>query len=101
MGFNSYRGTLKLGAGLTPSGSGYPLMQSCDIQVDESGKRLDTLLSELSTALRLPVEVSTEMEMTRILSKATSDNIGEIYKYIGETTDTYEYGGLYIIAEEA
>ena len=49
MGFDSYKGSIELGAGLTPSGTGYPLMQSCDIQVDEAGKRLDALLEELAS----------------------------------------------------
>lgn len=40
MGFNSYEGSIKLMAGLTPSGKGYPLVQSCDIQVAEDGTTL-------------------------------------------------------------
>lgn len=40
MGFNSYEGSIKLMAGLTPSGEGYPLVQSCDIQVAENGTTL-------------------------------------------------------------
>lgn len=40
MGLNSYKGSIRLGAGLTPSGTGYPLMQACDIQVDEDGNTL-------------------------------------------------------------
>ena len=40
MGFENYKGSIKLGAGLTPAADGYPLMQSCDIQVDEQGTTL-------------------------------------------------------------
>lgn len=47
MGFKSYKGSLVLGAGLTPSAEGYPLMQSCDIQVAEDGTRLDALINRI------------------------------------------------------
>ena len=47
MGFKSYKGSLVLGAGLTPSAEGYPLMQSCDIQVAEDGTRLDAFLNQI------------------------------------------------------
>lgn len=41
MAFESYKGGLEIGAGFTPSGDGgFPLMQSCDIQVDEEGHTL-------------------------------------------------------------
>ena len=42
----------------------------------------------------LPIEVSTEAEMNALL--ATAD-VGSIYKYTGENTDTYENGALYIV----
>ena len=48
----------------------------------------------------LPVEITTETEMTALLTNATTESIGAIYKYTGETTDTYENGELYILAEE-
>lgn len=52
MSFKSYRGGLYVGAGLKPDGDGvFPLMESCDIQVSEDGKRLDAALSEINTAL--------------------------------------------------
>ena len=47
MGFKNYKGSLVLGAGLKPAAEGYPLMQSCDIQVDEEGTRLDVLLNRI------------------------------------------------------
>lgn len=117
MSFSSYNGSIKLGAGLTPAGTGYPLMQSCDIQVDEEGKRLDEELEELRTSggsvdvdsiveqvlaklpsdSPLPIEILTETEMTAILENATS--AGAVYKYMGET-GTYTQGELYIIQEE-
>lgn len=44
----------------------------------------------------LPTEVATEDEMTALLSTA---EVGAIYKYTGETTDTYENGALYVVEE--
>lgn len=49
----------------------------------------------------LPIEVNSEALMTTILNSATAESVGAIYKYIGETTSTYEYGALYIIEEES
>lgn len=46
----------------------------------------------------LPIEVATEEEMNSLLETA---EIGDIYKYTGETTDTYENGALYVVEEEA
>lgn len=45
----------------------------------------------------LPIEVSTEAEMTALL---TSGEVGGVYKYTG-TTGTYENGALYVLVEEA
>lgn len=42
----------------------------------------------------MPVEISTEEEMTALLETA---EVGSIYKYIGESTDMYENGGLYLV----
>ena len=44
----------------------------------------------------LPIEVSTADEMTALLETA---EVGAIYKYTGETTDTYENGALYVVAK--
>ena len=41
----------------------------------------------------LPIEVSTETEMTALL---TSGEVGGVYKYTG-TTGTYENGALYVL----
>lgn len=48
----------------------------------------------------LPITVATEEEMTAILTNATAESVGAVYKYVGRTTLTYEHGALYIIAEE-
>ena len=104
MGLTNYNPGIKLGAGLTPAGSGnFPLMQACDILVGDDNKRLDAELLELrrlsgSEGLPLPKEVSTEAEMNDILASATADDIGSIYKYTGVTTNTYEHGALYILS---
>ena len=42
----------------------------------------------------LPIEVVTEAEMTALLETA---EVGSVYKYTGETTDTYENGALYVV----
>ena len=100
MSFPKYTPGIKLGAGLTPSGgASFPLMQSCDIMVDNNGKRLDVKLEEL-TKTTVPIEVSTETEMNAILASATEICVGAIYKYIGTTTSTYEHGALYVISGE-
>lgn len=44
-------------------------------------------------------EVSTADEMTALLTNATADSVGNVYKYTGETTDTYENRALYILEE--
>lgn len=48
----------------------------------------------------LPVEVETEAAMDRILSLATSAQIGAVYKFTGASTTKYESGALYIINSE-
>lgn len=45
----------------------------------------------------LPIEVSTEAEMTELLE---SGEVGGVYKYTGETTDAYENGALYVLEAE-
>ena len=45
-----------------------------------------------------PLEVSTEAEMTAVLSNVAASDIGKIYKYTG-TTGTYTQGELYILQE--
>ena len=65
-----------------------------------SGKKMATdVVIEVSEATDspLPIEVSTEAEMTALL---TSGEVGGVYKYTG-TTGTYENGALYVLEEEA
>ena len=56
MSFSNYKGSLELGAGLTPSGEGYPLMQTCDIMAAEDGTRLDVLLANMASNLGVNID---------------------------------------------
>ena len=65
-----------------------------------NGKKMTTdVVIEVPTAIDspLPIEVSTEAEMTALL---TSGEVGGVYKYTG-TTGTYENGALYVLEEDA
>lgn len=66
-------------------------------EVLETTNNLPTIDSLTGT----PVTVSTADAMTAILSGATALDVGKVYRYTGLTTDTYKFGHLYIIAEEA
>ena len=73
MGFSSYRGGFKVGAGFKPDGnSGFPLIESCDIQVDESGQRLDTWIENHSggTGANLDAEISEQCEIIDDIQEA-------------------------------
>lgn len=48
----------------------------------------------------LPIPIYTEAKMNAILASATKESVGAVYKYVGNTTSTYEKGVLYIIGEE-
>lgn len=64
-------------------------------------KALDTL-HEYAEALKgagdspLPIEVANEEDMTALLE---TEDPGSVFKYTGETTDTYTNGELYIVEE--
>lgn len=63
-----------------------------------NGKKMKSDISIEVTDSPLPIEVSTEAEMTALL---TSGEVGGVYKYVGETTDAYENGALYVLEEGA
>ena len=48
MGFDSYKGAVKIAGRMSPSGD-YPLMQACDIQIDEEGNTLEDYLKRADT----------------------------------------------------
>lgn len=52
---------------------------------------------DLTADSPLPVDVATAEEMNALLETA---EVGSVFKYTGETTDTYENGALYIVTEE-
>lgn len=43
-----------------------------------------------------PIELSTSEEMEAVL---VAENIGKIYKYVGETNETFTNGNLYQVTE--
>lgn len=55
--------------------------------------------AEVRIATAHPYEVPLEMLMNNVISDASQATIGNVYKYTGETTDTYEQGALYILEE--
>lgn len=82
------------------NGSGYLVITYTDgtsipIGTVGSGGGGSTTISGIA----IPISSATEME--DILATATGDKIGTIYKFTGTSTDTYEQGALYIIANEA
>ena len=46
--------------------------------------------------LGTPIELATSEEMEAVL---VADNIGKIYKYVGETNETFTNGNLYQVTE--
>lgn len=78
MGFSSYRGGFGIAAGLKPDGdSGFPLMESCDIQVDEDGQRLDQWIADHSNGvgINLDDEISEQNDIISLLSKAVDNAV--------------------------
>lgn len=72
--------------------------QSVIISCAQQSMKSDIMITAVetnNTPSSLPIEISTEAEMTALLETAT---VGSIYKYIG-TTGTYENGALYIVEE--
>ena len=56
----------------------------------------EVIVNVKATDSPLPIEVSTEAEMTALLE---SGEVGGVYKYTG-TTDTYENGALYVLEND-
>lgn len=77
------------------NGSGFTEMDTGDKYVfnAESGEWLKSKSGD-SGGSAVPVEVSTEADMTALL---TSGEAGGVYKYTGETTEAYENGALYVL----
>ena len=60
-----------------------------------NGKKMKSDIDIEATDSPLPIKVSTEAEMTALL---TSGEVGGVYKYTG-TTGTYENGALYVLEQ--
>lgn len=56
--------------------------------------------AEVRIATAHPYEVPLEMLMNNVISDASQATIGNVYKYTGETTDTYEKNVLYQLFED-
>jgi hypothetical protein len=68
-----------------------------------TGKSDADLTSSVNSLIGMhgkPIGVATEAEMATILEAATADTVGKVYKYTGESTDTYENGAIYIVETE-
>lgn len=46
------------------------------------------------------IAIATAEEMAAVIANATADDVGNVYMYIGETTDTFENGAIYEIEAE-
>lgn len=49
-----------------------------------------------SKKINTTIDISTELEMNNLL---VAENVGKVYRYIGETTDNYINGDIYIVEE--
>lgn len=72
--------------------------ETITVDAGYAGIKEVTVTADASGNTGQPVEVATADEMNDLISDDT--NIGIIYKYTGESTDTYENGGLYIVESE-
>lgn len=66
------------------------------------GTKIDgmaTLIDSIPETNGMPIDVPTAAEMESILSNATAQTIGIIYKYTGTTTDKYINGNLYTVEQ--
>lgn len=61
-----------------------------------SGKKMKSDISVTTDESCVPIEISTESEMSALL---TAENVGKIYKYTGQT-GTYENGALYVVESD-
>jgi hypothetical protein len=93
-GYLAYNGLVTVGNygnSRTFACKGKKMVTDIVITADEYGKTADS---------PLPIEIDSESKMNALLQNATYESVGAIYKYTGGYSSTYEYGELYIIAEE-
>lgn len=79
------------GGGFTPSGT---------LEITKNGAYNVTnyAAANVNVPTGTPIELATSAEMDAVLVSA---NVGKIYKYVGETNETYANGNLYQVTEEA
>ena len=65
---------------------------------DEGYDGIASIVVQVSNAV---IEIATYEEMVKVLSNATSLDVGNVYKYLGEDTEEFKCGALYEIYEEA
>jgi hypothetical protein len=85
--YNGITTSIESGKTATLPCSGKRMKSDIVVEVDETSTTIDS---------PLPIEVSTEAEMTALLNTA---EVGSIYKYVG-TSGTYESGALYVVEED-
>lgn len=75
--------------------------ENCTVEVTpDEGYLLSKVIANVTVPnidYPLPIEIATEAEMNTLLETA---EVGAVYKYTGETTDTYENGALYIVESD-
>lgn len=59
----------------------------------------DGTISTGTAVLGKPITVATSAKMDEILANATVEDIGNCYKYTGETNASYETNALYVITQ--
>lgn len=69
------------------------------INIKDAGQYAEWLLANTTEVggNGMPVEIATEEQMNHMTDWAAV--VGAVYKYTGETTDTYENGALYVVEE--
>lgn len=71
----------------------------CDATRTKTGDTTKLKSGEVAgkiTGLKIVKEVSTESDMT---AQLTTDNLDNVYKFTGESTDTYTNGDIYVVEE--
>lgn len=95
----------------------FPLAEAVDIEVTEQKRLSDVLLygqtnkgkflvvgddgviTASAVSVGSPIVVSDAATLDKILSEATEADLGKAYLYVGEGTEAYKNGALYVISE--
>ncbi len=103
---SSYKGNVKLMAGITQNGGDYPLCEANAVQVDEKGTRLDKALEDLqarssgSLWRKVKITVSEDIELTLlpgVIYEIDNTNYKKVTINIGEASDEYEKAWCFYI----